>query len=151
MALAATRCLDSLWSCSSVLDSSCGMAASAPTCICIFTCFCFATGESLADGLRGAGRGVTGPHDHRNHRRRLCDPANPRLPRAAALEWAAARRGPHAGGRPEGRGQGARADWPLLFQVLWDLAEGHEQERVDGPPCSGEVPALGAQRAISFL
>src|SRR5215204_5881820 len=48
MALAATRCLDSLSSCSSVRDSSEGMAASAPTCICILTCFCLAiAGASL--------------------------------------------------------------------------------------------------------
>src|SRR5437870_1729318 len=48
MALAATRCLDSLASCSSVRGSSWGIAASAPTCICfIFTCFCLATAVSL--------------------------------------------------------------------------------------------------------
>ena len=39
---------DSLWSCSSVRFSSCGIAASAPTCICIFTCFCLATGDQCA-------------------------------------------------------------------------------------------------------
>src|SRR4051794_38868799 len=41
------RCLDSLWSCSSVRFSSCGIAARAPTCICILTCFCFATGSAV--------------------------------------------------------------------------------------------------------
>src|SRR4029450_7524654 len=49
MALAATRCFDSLISCSSVRCSSCGIAASAPTCICILTCFCLATARSLPD------------------------------------------------------------------------------------------------------
>src|SRR4051812_23245247 len=48
MALAATRCFDSLVSCSSVRCSSCGIAARAPTCICfICTCRCFATAMSL--------------------------------------------------------------------------------------------------------
>src|SRR3954453_17801315 len=48
MALAATRCFDSLVSCSSVRCSSWGMAASAPTCIClVLTCRCFATAMSL--------------------------------------------------------------------------------------------------------
>src|SRR4051812_47105905 len=48
MALAATRCFDSLVSCSSVRCSSWGMAASAPTCICfVLTCRCLATARSL--------------------------------------------------------------------------------------------------------
>src|SRR2546423_5169226 len=53
MALAATRCFDSLCSCSSVRCSSCGIAASAPTCICILTCRCFATAGESARRWRG--------------------------------------------------------------------------------------------------
>src|SRR3954451_19009483 len=48
MAFAATRCFDSLASCSSLRGSSWGIADSAPTCMrCIFTCYCFATARSL--------------------------------------------------------------------------------------------------------
>src|SRR3954468_7222653 len=76
MALAATRCLDSLCSCSSVHGSSWGMAASAPTCIFIFTCFCFATAVSLeleqleqSAGLEAAPLDLHLPPGHPGQRR----------------------------------------------------------------------------------
>src|SRR5437763_190383 len=56
MALAATRCLDSLCSCSSVRFSSCWIAARAPTC-CILTCLCLATGSGVCQTPRSPGTG----------------------------------------------------------------------------------------------
>ena len=69
---------------------------------------------TLITGAFGARGGVPKEHDHRDRRRHLCDPADPRLPGPAALVAPAARREQGLRHRRQGRGQGARparASW----------------------------------------
>src|SRR3954470_7450565 len=138
MALAATRCLDSLTSCSSVRLSSCGMADRAPTCICILICFGLATiGMSVADRA-----GYTRRHDHRGNRRDLHRAAGAGLPGAEAVDLAPEGRRSHAERRTAGRGEGARVPRATVLEGVRDVQAGGRRERFRRPPRPRQAAAL---------